>query len=201
MKKTTILICVMIALAGCGSEKERTDYTSGAAKGRPLDMPPDLVLPKTDGKYVVPSGGTETSATYSEYARSGALQGQGCTCQTAAAMPAALPASAVAPARPAPAALQDRPGGRKVIVLAEPFDRCWLRVSQAMDAAAITAEDKDRSKGLFYLQGHNQLSVQGTPGGASQASNCEVSASDGKGGFTGDSRRITDALYKALGQQ
>jgi uncharacterized lipoprotein len=198
MKKTAILFCMMLAVAGCSSDQERIDYKSGATKGRPLDMPPDLVLPKTDGRYVVPAGGTETSATYSEYARSGALQGQTCVCQNAAAP---LPASAVAAAPLPRPVLQTRPGNREVIVLAESFDRCWLRVSQAMDAAAISAEDKDRSKGLFYLQGHNQLSVQGTAAGASQAPRCEVSAGDGKGGFTADSRRITEALYKALGQQ
>jgi uncharacterized lipoprotein len=198
MKKTTILLCVLAALAGCGSDKERTDYIGGATKGRPLDMPPDLVLPKIEGKYVVPNGSTETSATYSEYARAGALQGQTCVCQNAGALPASAVAVAPAPL-PAPATLQDRPGGRKVIVMAEPFDRCWLRVSQAMDAAAINAEDKDRSKGLFYLEKHNELSVQAKSSGA--APSCEVSASDGSGNFSVDARRIIDALYKALGPQ
>lgn len=199
MKKTTILLCVLAALAGCGSNKERTDYIDGATKGRPLDMPPDLVLPKTDGKYVVPTGATSTSTTYSEYARTGALQGQACVCQNAAAMPASAVVPVARPAPPAPATLQNRPGGSKVIVMAEPFDRCWLRVSQAMDAAAINAEDKDRSKGLFYLDKHNELSVQAKGSGAAQS--CEVSASDGSGKFTGDSQRVIDALYKALGQQ
>lgn len=198
MKKTTILLCVLAALAGCGSDKERTDYINGAAKGRPLDMPPDLVLPKSDGKYIVPSGSTETSTTYSEYARTGVLQGQTCVCQNAA-----VPASAVEPAATpvprAPATLQDGPGGSKVIVMAEPFDRCWLRVSQAMDAAAITAEDKDRSKGLFYLEKRNELNVKAT--GPSTASTCTVSATDGSGKTSADSKRIIEALYKALGQQ
>ncbi len=199
MKKTTILLCVLAGLAGCGSDKERTDYIAGAAKGRPLDMPPDLVLPKTDGKYAVPNGSTETSTTYSEYARTGALQGQTCVCQNAAAMPASAVAPAAPPVPPAPATLQDRPGGSKVIVMAEPFDRCWLRVSQAMDAAAINAEDKDRSKGVFYLEKHNELSVQAKGSGTAQS--CEVSASDGSGKFSRDSGRIIEALYKALRQQ
>lgn len=194
MKKTTIVICAVAILAGCGGEKPRTDYQAGAAKGRPLDVPPDLVLPKIDGKYVVPSGSTETSATYSEYARTGALQGQTCVCPSASAAQAG---ARVAP--PAPAALQDRPGGTKVIVMAEPFDRCWLRVSQAMDTAGIAAEDKDRSKGLFYLANHNQLSVQAKASGSAQS--CEVSAADGSGKVNADTKRTIDALYKALGQQ
>lgn len=207
MKKATILICLIMALAGCGSDKERPDtsYTTGATKGRPLDMPPDLVLPKAEGKYVVPSGGTEMSATYSEYAKSGALQGQSCVCQNAAAAQGAavapVPASAVPATKAAAPALQDRPDGSKMIVIAEPFDRCWLRVSQAMDAAGIAAEDKDRSKGQFYLKGHNQLNVQGNVAGASKAQTCEISAASASGASTADTKRITDALFKALGQQ
>lgn len=191
MKKATILICMMAALAGCGTSPDRTDYKAHAKAGRPLDMPPDLVLPKGDGKYVVPSGGKEVSATYSEYARSGALQGQSCACPNTTVAPAPAPVAA-----PVPATLQNKSGGRQVIVMAEQFDRCWLRVSQAMDAAGISAADKDRSKGLFYLQNHNQLRVHST--GAGKSLRCEVSASDRSGKFSAEPKMITDTLYKAL---
>lgn len=193
MKKTTILICMMVALAGCSSDKARDEYVAGAGKGRPLDMPPDLVMPKNDGQYTVPSG-SQSSATYSQYAKSGALQGQTCGCATTAAAPAA--------AKPAPIphpTLQARAGGGKSIMLAEPFDRCWLRVSQAMDATNIVPEDKNRSKGLFYLKGGSQLTVRGNLPGA--AASCEIFVVSANGVSTGPTQKITEALYKALGQQ
>ena len=199
MKTTKILMCMMAAamLAGCGSDKPRDEYVAGAAKGRPLDMPPDLVMPKNDGRYAVPSGAV-SSATYSEYAKSGALQGQTCGCPTAAeaaAAPAAAPAVAAVP-HPA---LQAKPGGGNSIMLAEPFDRCWLRVSQALDAANITPEDKDRSKGLYYLKGGGQLHVRGSVPGA--APSCEIFIAGGKGPSSDANSKAIDAIYKALGQQ
>lgn len=198
MKATTLLMVFFLALAGCSTKAERTDYKDGAGKGRPLDMPPDLVLPKGEGKYVVPEGGSATSATYSEYARSGATQGETCTCQDAAA---AQPASAAVAVPKLPPKLLDRADGSKSILIAEPFDRCWLRVSQALDRAAIVVDDKDRSKGLLYLKGGNsQLSVQAKAAEPGKAESCEVSASNASGAATDDSKRIIDTLYKSLGR-
>lgn len=200
MKTTMVLFCFLLALAGCSTNSERNDYKNDDSKGRPLDVPPDLVLPKTDDKYAVPDGGAETVATYSEYAKSSVTQNQACVCKDASAAPpvgspvkAPLPAAVAAPPR-----LQDRPDGGKSILISEPFDRCWLKVNQALDQAAIVVEDKDRSKGLFYLKGgHNQLSVKA--GSAEQgAASCEVSASDGGGGINLETKRIIDALYKSL---
>jgi len=198
----------ILALAGCSTHQERTGYEKEAGKGRPLDMPPDLVLPKTSGKYLVPEGSTETSATYSEYAKGAALQSQACTCQQAAAsqpvsaQAATTPAaSAVVAGAPAvPPTLLDKPDGSKSILISEPFDRCWLKVSQAVDKAAIMVEDKDRSKGLLYLKGGNQLSIQGKPAEPGKAETCEVTAATAGGTTSSDTRRTIDALYKNLGK-
>jgi uncharacterized lipoprotein len=199
MKTTALLIFSLLALAAC-SVPERTDYKSAASnKGRPLDMPPDLVLPKGEGKYAVPDGAAETSATYSDYAKGNAAQNQSCPCKDSAdatpvpAKPKAPIAVAVAPV------LQNRPGDTKAIVIAEPFDRCWLRVSQALDQANIAVEDKDRSKGLFYLKsGHIQLSVQGKAAETGKTETCEVTASNGKGYSGGESVLTLDGLFQAL---
>ncbi len=182
----------LLALAAC-SVPERTDYKSAASdKGRPLDMPPDLVLPKGDAKYVVPDGGTETTATYSDYAKGNAAQKQSCTCPNGEAV-APAPAISKPPVAAAVPPVMKENGGGKVITIAEPFDRCWLRVSQGLDQAGIAVEDKDRSKGLFYLKNRNQLSVQGK-----SATVCEVTASNGKGSSGGEAAITLDALYKAL---
>ncbi len=193
MRTTAALSFSLLALAAC-SIPERTDYRtdpSTSSKGRPLDMPPDLVLPKGETKYVVPEGGVETSATYSDYAKSNAAQGESCTCKEGA--PAA-PAPAILPPVVVPVTVQDRAGGGgKAIIIAEPFDRCWLRVSQALDQAGIAVEDKDRSKGLFYLKSNrNQLSVQG------KGASCEVTATNGNGSTGGEATLILDSLYKTL---
>ncbi len=199
MKTTALLIFTLLALAAC-SVPERTDYKVNPAtssKGRPLDMPPDLVLPKGDSKYTVPDGGAETTATYSDYAKGNAAQNESCPCKDSAAVAPAPAQSSVPPVAAAvPPVMQDRAGGGgKVIIIAEPFDRCWLRVSQALDQAGIAVEDKDRSKGLFYLKSnHNQLSVQDKPTG------CEVTASNGNGTAGGEATLIMDNLYKALGK-
>lgn len=204
MRTTSLIICLLLALDGCSTGGERTDYQKDAAKAPPLEVPPDLVLPSADGRYAVPDGNSERVAVYSEYAKSNAAQNQACVCKDAAAAPtkALLPASAVVPASAvaaapqlAPPKLQDRPDGSKSILISEPFDRCWLKVTQALDQADIAVEDKDRSKGLLYLKGgHNQLSVQAQGGAAS----CEVSASNGSGAGNSETKRVIEALYKSL---
>ena len=42
--------------------------------------------------------------------------------------------------------------GLGVIQLAEPFDRAWRRVGVAIDRLGFSVEDRDRSKGLFYIR-------------------------------------------------
>jgi uncharacterized lipoprotein len=196
LKTTALLSFALLALAAC-SVPERTDYKNAASnKGRPLDMPPDLVLPKGDARYVVPDGGAETSATYSDYAKATAAQNESCPCKdTATATP--IPVKPKLPqAAAVPPLMKDSAGGAgKTIVIAEPFDRCWQRVSQALDQAGIAVDDKDRSKGLFYLKSNrNQLSVQG------KADRCEVTATNGNGSTGGEAALMLDSLFKALGK-
>jgi len=198
MKTTALLIFSLLALAAC-SVPERTEYKTDAAKGRPLDMPPDLVLPKGNDKYVVPEGGAETSATYSDFAKLNNAQNQSCPCKDNAEATPVPAKPSEPPAGAAPAVLQDRPGGGKAIVMAEPFDRCWLRVSQGLDQAGIAVDDKDRSKGLFYLKNGNvQMNVKGKAGEAGNAATCEVTASNGKGSSGGEAELTLIVLHKAL---
>jgi outer membrane protein assembly factor BamC len=195
MRTNTLLILCMAVLAGCGGMSERTDYKSDAAKVAALEVPPDLVLPKTDDHYTIPEGGGAKAENYSEYARNGAA----CSCKESAAVPSAngsqpKPPQAVAAAT-VPPKLQDMAGGGKSILVSEPFDRCWLTVGQALDSARIAVDDKDRSKGLLFLKGgHNQVTVRAVAAG------CEVAVNDGSGKVSDETKRITDALYKNLGK-
>lgn len=61
------------------------------------------------------------------------------------------------------AAVQDRPaerakivragaGGASVLEVQERFDRAWRRVGLALDRVGFTVEDRDRSKGLYFVR-------------------------------------------------
>ena len=65
--------------------------------------------------------------------------------KTNAVVGAAPGAASVARAFYAP----DKSGSLKVN---EPFDRAWRRVGLALDRIGFTVEDRDRSKGLFFVR-------------------------------------------------
>ena len=69
--------------------------------------------------------------------------------------PAARPAAASGSAAPAaPAALNAalENSGAGPLVVNDGFDRAWRRVGLALDRVGFTVEDRDRSKGLFYVR-------------------------------------------------
>ena len=43
-------------------------------------------------------------------------------------------------------------GSPDALALAEPFDRAWRRVGVALDRSGFTVEDRDRSKGLYFVR-------------------------------------------------
>ncbi|HUL92957.1 MAG TPA: outer membrane protein assembly factor BamC [Burkholderiales bacterium] len=43
-------------------------------------------------------------------------------------------------------------GGASSIELAEPFDRAWRRVGLVLDRVGFTVEDRDRSKGFYFVR-------------------------------------------------
>lgn len=45
-----------------------------------------------------------------------------------------------------------RQGNATVVELDDTFDRAWRRVSVALDRVGFTVEDRDRTKGLFYVR-------------------------------------------------
>ncbi len=99
--------------------------------------------------------------------------------------------------------LQTSADGSKSILLGEPFDKSWRKVSLALEQAGIALEDKDRSKGIFFLRAAKnadkdaagQVNVREISGG------CEVTVSNGKAGRTPDAQRLIDALYQQISKQ
>lgn len=50
------------------------------------------------------------------------------------------------------AALKKATNGSEVLEVFEPFDRTWRRVGLALDRAGFTVEDRDRTKGLYFVR-------------------------------------------------
>ena len=55
-------------------------------------------------------------------------------------------------APPERAQLKTSAEGAGLLVLDEPFDRAWRRVGLVLDRVGFTVEDRDRSKGLYYVR-------------------------------------------------
>jgi outer membrane protein assembly factor BamC len=59
---------------------------------------------------------------------------------------------AKAPLAAAQAQLAKNGDNPEALVLADSFDRAWRRVGLALDRVGFTVEDRDRSKGLYYVR-------------------------------------------------
>jgi outer membrane protein assembly factor BamC len=71
--------------------------------------------------------------------------------QVAAAAPAGAPAT-VAAAPVADRATLIEAGGRPYVALQDGFDRAWRQVGLALDRGGFTVEDRDRSRGTFFVR-------------------------------------------------
>lgn len=109
-----------------------------------------------------------------------------------AGVPTSNAVAASVQAQSATAQLQSAADGSKRIQLTEPFDKSWRKVSLALDQARLALEDKDRSKGVFYLRSALQVNVK------ENAAGCEVTVTDGKGVATPDAQRTLETLYPIL---
>ena len=65
---------------------------------------------------------------------------------------AALAAAASAPATAPQARVVAAANGAPQVQLTEDFDRAWRRVGLALDRAGFTVEDRDRSKGIYFVR-------------------------------------------------
>jgi outer membrane protein assembly factor BamC len=112
------------------------------------------------------------------------------------------------------------------LTVKEPFDRAWRRVGLALDRIGFTVEDRDRSKGLFfvrYIDPDAEAKTSGNEKGfldklafwrkddpaskpqyrifvasAADASEVTVQAADGKPENSSTSKRILSLLLEQL---
>ena len=61
-------------------------------------------------------------------------------------------AAAAAPTATPQARLVTAANGTPQVQLAEDFDRAWRRVGLALDRTGFTVEDRDRSKGIYFVR-------------------------------------------------
>lgn len=151
MKKTTHALIAFLAfnlLAGCGlwPGKQTADYKHGATTVPALEVPPDLTRPETSQRYVIPAADGTQVAKYSEFSRNEKAVEQA---------PAESVSSSAAVTEVTSARLITMQGLR-FVMLSEPFDRAWRKVSLALERARLDTSDVDRSKGVFYLKGAQQ---------------------------------------------
>jgi outer membrane protein assembly factor BamC len=113
--------------------------------------------------------------------------------------------------------------GATVLSVAEPFDRAWRRVGLALDRVGFTVEDRDRSKGVYFVRyvdpaADNKKSegllgklafwrsdepakaaqYQVTVKGTADEARVEVYGKDGQPDTTGTSKKILSLLYDQL---
>ncbi|WP_237246768.1 outer membrane protein assembly factor BamC [Sideroxyarcus emersonii] len=194
--------------AGCSVfEQKPVDYKAGAVQLPPLEVPPDLTVPETEQRYVIPGSDGTKVASYSEYAQKKMEQ----PCVGTASAPAAaatLAASAPAAANPAPAAVAPTASlkegnGTKSIQLGEPFDRSWRRVGLALDHARLATTDKDRSKGIYFVaavsgkddkkkQADYQVVVR------ENAEGSEVTVVDQSGKSSAETTQLVETIFQNL---
>lgn len=55
-------------------------------------------------------------------------------------------------------------GGKEVIAIDEAFDRAWRRVGLSLDRTGFTVEDRDRSKGLYFVRYVEPATQKNQPG-------------------------------------
>ncbi len=118
-------------------------------------------------------------------------------------------------------------GGASTLNVNEPFDRAWRRVGLALDRVGFTVEDRDRSKGIYYVRYVDPSKDGGTNAGGGflsklafwrstgsepskaeqyrvmvqqggDASQVQVLNKDGQPDSGGTSKRILSLLYDQL---
>jgi outer membrane protein assembly factor BamC len=117
-------------------------------------------------------------------------------------------------------------GGAAALDVNEPFDRAWRRVGLALDRVGFTVEDRDRSKGIYYVRYVDPSKDGGTKSGGgflsklafwrsgdepakaeqyrvlvqqgTAASQVQVLNKDGAPDSGGTSKRILSLLYDQL---
>lgn len=149
--------------------------------------------------------------------RFGATEQQAASSVVATSPSAGTSDAAIITTEPAgTASLREVSDGSVVMIINDPFDRAWRKVGLAIESSNLQVEDRDRSKGIYYLlpvkvetgwweslkfwkaneaaKTHYQVLVK--EGGTA----CEVSVSAQNGIKNKVTKQLIEAIYKNINQ-
>lgn len=104
-------------------------------------------------------------------------------------------------------AMQIGESGVNSILIRDAYDKSWRRVGLALDALQLKVEDKDRSKGIYYLRSAARADLPRDAGAASGnyrvqvqdgGKTCSVTVTASDGISDAGSKAVLDALYKNI---
>lgn len=113
------------------------------------------------------------------------------------------------------ASLREIAAGKTVILMGDAFDRAWRKVGLAIESSGLRVEDKDREKGVYFLQlpemkkglidklkfWDDSADVRYRVNVSNDAETCEVSVTDQNGAQNKTSKQILELLYKNIEQK
>lgn len=122
--QTAIAGVCLLLLAGCGLfSRKSVDYHAAANQVPALEVPPDLTQPVSLDTYKVPNMASPQAVSAVDTVAKGSDD----------------------------IAMQIEESGVNSILINAKFDMSWRRVGLAIDSLKLALEDKDRSKGIYYL--------------------------------------------------
>lgn len=133
---------IAVGLGGCSVTQTLNDITrieyKTASQGRPLEVPPDLVSPRTDDRYAVPTrGAANAQTTYSAYSRERAQEGGAITAST--------PGVLTQP----PGVRIERDGDRRWLVVDQPAAKVWPVVREFWVEAGFSLNKESPETGII----------------------------------------------------
>jgi outer membrane protein assembly factor BamC len=153
------LAATLLALAGCsmlGFESKRVDYKAQAQRTPSLEVPPDLTVPNTEGRYTIPGSEGETVTRYSDYAH-GTAEPVAAP-QAVAGGPSSAPAQTVAVKATTPAlenkARLERDGARRWLVVSDSAESIWPQLTAFWSDKGIKLVADDVRAGLMETEWH-----------------------------------------------
>src|SRR5450759_4411817 len=134
--RTLVVSSLAIALTGCGTffgdKKDGVDYRSAGGKLAPLELPPDLTMPSSDDRFVVPD--SKSTTTYSAYNRD--RSGQSAP-QSSGVLPKIENASIV------------RAGDQRWLVVSGAPDKVWVIVKEFWQETGFVLKRESPELGIM----------------------------------------------------
>jgi outer membrane protein assembly factor BamC len=125
-----LLATFAILIVGCSGPSDKKIDPASRDTRPPLEVPPDLTAPATGADLSAAVAGVTTYPDRAPAGQSAQIE-----------VPPVLPL-----------AKAELDAGRAVLTVLDDLGRAWRSVGLALDRAGFVVEDRDRTKGLYYVQ-------------------------------------------------